>query len=91
MTDETMRAAFDAWCSTDSQRRRDQDNFLGCRDWRVWKAATLRERERCAQLCFDNQEEISRLKGRSLAPFIHETEALHAGMTYAAAIRKGES
>jgi len=43
--------------------------------------------EEAAQLCFDNSEETGTKNGRSLAPFPHECEGMHSGMTYAKAIR----
>lgn len=57
MTTEAMRAAFEAWCAIGNPSyRSDDDSTVNRRDWRVWQAATLAERERCAKVC-DEQEE----------------------------------
>lgn len=45
--------------------------------------------EEAALLCENNIEEIGRT--RSLAPFDHDTQGLHAGMTYATANTTGEN
>jgi len=48
MTTDKMRAEFEAWYATESQRIRDEDNLLNRRDWRVWKSATRRAIVRAA-------------------------------------------
>jgi len=51
MSDEAMRAAFEAWCAIGNPSyRSDDDSTVNRRDWRVWQAATLIERERAAKV-----------------------------------------
>lgn len=49
--------------------------------------AVLSEREACADLCSNNVEELCRQNGKTLGPWIHDSEGSHSGMTYAKAIR----
>lgn len=60
MTTEAMRAAFEAWCAIGNPSyRSDDDSTVNRRDWRVWQAATLAERERCAKVC-DELDRVDR-------------------------------
>lgn len=50
MNDEAKKA-FDAWCASDSPRYHPADDgMLNRRDWKVWQAAILAERDRIGSM-----------------------------------------
>lgn len=82
------RAAFEAWWESDGQFcRAGGGAYEKTFAFNAWQASRKAALEEAAALCFNNCEELSKKNGRSLAPFPHECGGLHAGMTYAKAIR----
>ena len=54
MTNEAMRAAFEAWWDKPRSKDVNGNSVDNRRDpLTVWKAATAAERERCAKVCED--------------------------------------
>ena len=76
MNDEAKKA-FDAWCVSDNPRYHPaDDSMLNRRDWKVWQAATLAERERCAVLVEQNAKRCS---GMMMALLQSQADAISTG------------
>ena len=91
MTPDQIKAlAKQAGCKFDDDESYPMTRIMFCKTELAEFVRLVRESalEEAAELCHNNAEQLGAMNGRTLSPFDHECQGLHAGMTYAKAIRK---